>query len=56
MLAIILVVAIIVWLVGWDNIKESKDTTQVYISYGNKIYRKNAIAKIEQWEKGERGE
>lgn len=56
MFAIILVVAIIVWFVGWANIKEGRDTTQVYISYGNKIYRKNAIAKIEQWEKGERGE
>ena len=49
------ILAIIIWVVGWKNLTTARDTTRVYLEYSNEVYRENLIKKIDEWKKGKGG-
>ena len=55
MIALAVILVIIIWVVGWKNLTTARDTTRVYIEYGNEVYRDNLIKKIDEWKKGKGG-
>lgn len=48
MIGVFILLGLIVWFVGWENVQTFRNTSQIAIEYGNEIYKQKLIEKLKK--------
>ena len=43
-----ILLGLVVWFVGWDNVKTFRNTSQIAVEYGNELYKQKLIEKLKK--------